>query len=248
MASEDIISLQHSINTGEIDINNSEMFITTCVKALIYELNSSLKLRGKLIPHMIINTGDDIMYLEVKGQDYALEPGQVTNENYVYNTVPRCIVDVGSVEMLYDQLTNPYTKGHFDYSTETGTYGFVAEFRRMPLKIGVSLKYYVDSFTDAMYVTQEIISIMAVVRKYTFTYLGQTIQATYTIPASMDTDKNITFDGGTTESKLRSIELSIDVETNYPVYDGRTAVEGSRMIRNEQLDIDMSNDKETKIF
>lgn len=247
MVTEDIKTLQERINRGEVDINNQEMFITTCLKALIFELNHNLKLRDKDIPHMILNTGDDIMYLEVKGQDHAIEPLHISNENYVYNTVPRCMVDVGSVEMLYDQLTNPYTRGCFDIEHEDRVYGFTAEFRRMPLKISVSLKYYLDSFMDAMSVTQQVISNLAVVRRFTFTYMGQTIQATYSLPSSSDVDKNITFDGGTTDSKLRSIEYSIEVETNYPVFDSRTAIEGSRMIRYEKSEIDMHNDKSIRV-
>lgn len=235
----EIKALQSDINNGVIDINNNELFLSAAVKALLFQLNHSLSLRGKTVPHIILNTGDDTMYLEVKGYDNTLEPLQVTNENYVYNAVPRCVVDMSGIEALDDQLTNPYTRGSFDIEHDDMLYAFTAEMRRMPVKISVSLKYYLDTFTDMLSLTQQLMSNMLYVQKYTFTYMGQTISATYRIPSSFNHDKNITFDGGTTESKLRTVSLDIEIETNYPVYDARTAVESSRVIRSEKWKLKM---------
>jgi hypothetical protein len=103
-------------------------------------------------------------------------------------------------------------------------YSFNAEFRRMPLKLSVKLKYYLDSFNDVMTISQYIITKMLFVQNLSFDYLGQKINATYKVPTSFSHDKTITFDGGTTDSKLRTIELSLDIETNMPVYDTRTVV------------------------
>ena len=101
------LELQNKIVKGEIDINNRELFIGVLFKALLNNLNSQMKLRDKSINHFIINTGDDIMWLENKGQDNSKEPYQVSNEDYVYNTIPRCIVNMGSIEVLEEQVTNP---------------------------------------------------------------------------------------------------------------------------------------------
>lgn len=218
------LTTQHKIVKGDIDVNNQELFMSTLFKALLYNLNHQMLLRDKNIPHFILNTGDDIMYLENKGQDNSKEPQQVSNEDYIYNSVPRCIVNLGGIEVLEDQITSPYSRGEFEISVDDILQSFSAEFRRMPLKFSVTLKYYLDSFTDVLSVTQYIITKLLFIRTFKFDYLGQTIEASYKVPTSFENEKNITFDGGTTEQKLRTIELTLDVETNMPVYDERTTI------------------------
>ena len=67
------LSLQHKIVKGEIDVNNQELFIRTLFRALLYNLNNQITCRDKKIPHFVLNTGDDILYLENKGQNAAIE-------------------------------------------------------------------------------------------------------------------------------------------------------------------------------
>lgn len=226
------LSLQHKIVKGEIDVNNQELFIRTLFRALLYNLNNQITCRDKKIPHFVLNTGDDIMYLENKGQNAAIEPKEVSNEDYIYNSVPRCILNMSDIEVLEEQITSPYTRGNFDLEYENMIHGFSAEFRRLPIKLSVSLKYYLDTFTDVLAVTQQIMSKMLFIHTFKFDYMGQTIQASYKVPTSYSHDKNITFDGGTTDQKLRTIELSLDIETNMPVYNERTAIELDKFIKN----------------
>jgi hypothetical protein len=243
------LELQHKIVKGEIDVNNQELFMSTLFRALLYNLGQQIKLRDKKIPHFILNTGDDIMYLEHKGQDINKDPLEVPNEDYIYNSVPRCIVNLGGIEVLEDQITSPYTRGDFEFSHNDILKGFSAEFRRMPLKFSVTLKYYLDSFTDVLSVTQYIITKLLFIRTFKFDYMGQTIQASYKVPTSFSDEKNITFDGGTTEQKLRSIELSLEVETNMPVYNERTVIENDlRTGKFEWNSSERENPLETKRF
>lgn len=230
------LDLQNKIRKGEIDPNNQVLFFSSIYKGLIYELNKCIDLRGKNIPHFILNTGDDIMYLEVKGQDHSVEPLQVSNENYVYNQVPRAILTVGNIEILSDQLTNPYTNGNFDIEYDGNVYGFHAEFRRIPLKTSVTVRYYLDTFTDVMDVSQQLISKLMFVKNYRISYMGQTIFCTYKPQTSIDKDMNITFDGGTTDSKLRTIEIEIEIETNFPLFEPKTAIMNANFIRTLKCD------------
>jgi hypothetical protein len=236
------LELQHKIVKGEIDVNNQELFMSTLFRALLYNLNQQIKLRDKKIPHFILNTGDDIMYLEHKGQDINKDPLEVPNEDYIYNSVPRCMVNLGGIEVLEDQITSPYTRGDFELSYNDVLKGFSAEFRRIPLKFSVILKYYLDSFTDVLSVTQYIVTKLLFIRTFKFDYMGQTIQASYKVPTTFSDEKNITFDGGTTDQKLRSIELSLDVETNIPVYNERTVIENDlRICKSEWNSSDQDN-------
>jgi hypothetical protein len=141
------------------------------------------------------------------------------------------MVNLGGIEVLEDQITSPYSRGEFEISDDDIIQAFSAEFRRMPLKFSVTLKYYLDSFTDVLSVTQYIITKLLFIRTFKFDYLGQMIEASYKVPTSFDDEKNITFDGGTTDQKLRTIELTLDVETNMPVYDERTTINCENRIK-----------------
>lgn len=229
------------ISRGDIDINNSQQFLSTVIKSFISNLNGQIKLHNKTVPHFILNTGDDIMYLENKGQNNAIEPGTVSNEDYIYNSIPRCILDVKSIEVLEDQITSPYTRGYFEISDEDTIQNFNAEFRRIPLKLSIDLKYYLDSFSDVMNITQKVISKMLFIRVFNFDYLGQTIQASYKVPTSYDHEKDIAFDGGSTEQKVRTISLSIDIETNMPVFDEKTVILSDEFIKTYLYNIKTSS-------
>ena len=123
--------------------------------------------------------------------------------------------------------------GNFDVEYDDLVHGFHAEFRRMPIKMNVSLKYYLDNFIDTLALTQQIITKLLFIQNFTFTYLGQTIRASYKVPSSYSHEKNITFDGGTTDQKLRTIELTLEVESNLPVYNERTAVENDKFFKQQ---------------
>ena len=212
----------NKIREGEIDINNQSLFFPIIIKGLLVKLNKQLKIRGGMIPHFIIHTGDDTMYLSVKGQDASIEPLEISNEEYVYNSVPRCLVTVSGLNLETDQLTSPYVNGQLQYESDDSIYTFVGEFRRVPLKLTVNCKYYVDSWGDLMELTQHIITKLAFVQTYTVSYLGQAIRCSYTIPTSVDGEYTTELDGTTQDNKLRTTELQLEIETNIPVWEPRT--------------------------
>ena len=230
------MDLQNKIRRGEIDPNNQALFFLSIYKGLIYDLNKYISVRGEYVPHFILNTVDDIMYLEVKGQDHSIEPMEVSNENYVYNKTPRAILTVGNIEVLTDQLTNPYANGNFDLEYDGNVYGFHAEFRRIPIKTSINIKYYLDSFTDVLDVSQQLISKLMFVKNYRISYMGHDIFCSYKPSTSIDKDLNITFDGGTTDSKFRTIDMDIEVETNFPLFEPKTAILNSNYIKQLTLD------------
>lgn len=225
------IDLYKKIQSGEIDPNNQSLFFSILYKAFIYDLNNMLSLRGSNIPHFLLNTGDDIMYLENKGQDYSIEPFEVSNENYIYNTIPRCILELGNVEVLADQLTSPYSLGCFDMEYNDMIYSFVAEFRRIPIKTSISGKYYFSSLTDCLDVTQQIISNLMFIRNFRFSYLGQTILASYAIPSNVDREINIQFDEGSSDNRYRVMTLDYTLETNLPIFYNKTCINRDDYIR-----------------
>lgn len=229
--------LRTAIANGEVDINNQTLFLKGLIKGFLYDISKKVRLRNNPVPHVILNTGGDILWLENKGQDAGVEPYEISNENGIYSQVPRCVVTMGGIEVLEDQLTNPFTRGMCDFEYEGEIWGLNLEFRRMPLKVSMSLKYVVDTFGDSLALTQYIMSNLLFINTFDMTYLGQTITSSYKVPANYNTEMNLTFDGGTTESKYRTISLDIDIETNLPIYNGRTVVFNDEFISSVRTNI-----------
>ena len=223
--------LWQKLRSNGVDINNLELFIPTVMKGFIYKLNKNLKLRDIYIPHFIINTGDDIMYLEPKGQKQSIEPLENSNENFVYNQIPRCMVQPTGVNLPTDQLTSPYSYGTFQVECNDMVYAFRGEFRRMPMTMSFSLKYYFDSLTDAFEVAQQIIANLSFINNFSVVYLGQRIHCSYKIPEEFNTEFMIEFDGITTDNKARTLSLELEVLTNFPIIYPETVIPADAYIK-----------------
>lgn len=228
--------LWNKLRTGEIDANDQQNFVSILLKGLIFNLNRDIMVRGIKIPHYIVNTGDDIMYLEVKGQDHSIEPQEVSNENFVYNIIPRCTIQPAGINILTDQLTSPYTRGTFTFEYDDTLYNFNAEFRRLPIKVDVSLNYLFDNFTDALQATQQILTKHAFINNFTIEYLGQVILATYKIPDDYSTECQVEFDGLSQDEKTRKLNFELEVETNLPIIYPDTIIPNDAYIKNMYLE------------
>jgi len=227
------------IRKGKIDINNQELFFSTLIKGLMLRLDDDISIRNIPVPHLIISTGDDIMYLERKGQNNSIEPLQISNEDYIYNIIPRCIIKPAGINLLSDQLTNPYILGQFQYENEENILNLVAEFRRIPVKLDIELKYLTDSYRDLLELTQQIITKLSFIRTFYITYMGQTIQCSYRIPDSFNGEYMAELDGTTTDSRSKTLSISIEVETNFPVISQKTVMSPDKFIKNSNHTINM---------
>lgn len=212
------------IREGKIDINNQELFFSTLIKGLMLRLDDDISIRGISVPHLIVHTGSDALYLERKGYDQSIEPLQISNEDYIYNVVPRCIVSPGGIELVADQLTNPYSLGQFQYEGDEEILNLTAEFRRMPIKLSVDLKYLTDSYRDMLELTQQILTKLSFIRTFHITYMGQSIQCSYRIPDSFSGEYITELDGTTTDSKNKTMSISIEVESNLPIISHRSVM------------------------
>lgn len=221
--------LARAIRSGEIDCNNQQPFFVYLVRALLSDLRDRISVRGTPVPHMILHTGDDVMWLLDKGYDWSIEPQEISNENYIYMTVPRCVIQTGSIDLLPDQLTSPYVSGMFQMENDGNIHTLAGDFRRMPLKMQVNLKYYVDSYRDSLEIIQQAISKLAFVRTYKFQYLGQVIRASYRIPDSWSDQHLAELTGNTTEDRNHTIEISLELESFMPVFSPSTVHEATRI-------------------
>ena len=235
MTDDKVKKIVNDIRNGDIDINVQDMFMSILIKGLIYNLNKDIKIRGKIVPHYIMHTGDDRMFLEARGYDASIEPLNISNEkNTMYSIVPRCIVNPSSIDLDTAQLTSPYSIGSIQYDNhngdDAGLYMLKGEFRRVPFKLNVDLKYYVDSYTDMLELIQYIISNLAFIRTYDIVYMGQKIKCSYKIPDSFSDEHTMDIDGAFQDSRDHTLSLAIEVETNIPVFNNKTIVSGSSAI------------------
>ena len=214
--------LAEQIRIGVLDVNIQELFFSSLIKGLLYKLNTEIKIRDEYIPHMILHTGDDRMWLEAKGYNASIEPLTISNENSVYSIIPKCVVNTSNLDMDLNQLTSPYSIGNIQYTTDNGIYTFSGEFRRIPIKMGVELKYYVESYTDMLELIQNIIANLTFIRTYDIMYMGQKIKCSYKIPESFGEEHTMELDGAMTDNKNHSLTLSLEVETNMPIFNNKT--------------------------
>lgn len=221
----------NKIRSGEIDINNREVYYSLLIKGFMYDLNSKIRMYDRNIPHIITNTGDDTMYLMFKGQDMAKEPNcEVTNADFIYNYIPRCNVVPKGITILTDQLTSPYSRGKCQIEHEGYLISYNSEFRRFPFKMAFDLTYRADTFTDLLVIAQQLIARMAFVNKYSFVYMGQEIEAAYTLPDSLESELMLEFDGITTDEKTKKFNISMEVESNLPIFCELTSIPSDAVI------------------
>ena len=93
------------------------------------------------------------------------------------------------------------------------------------------LTYLMDSYTDTMELTQQIITKLSFVRMFYITYMGQLIGCSYTLPESYDEESVIDFDEASTDDRRHKINISIEVETNIPIYDPLTVMAADNYIK-----------------
>lgn len=222
------------IRNGELDVNSQELFMSTLLKGLLLKLNSDIKIRDIKVPHIILHTGDDKLWLETKGYNNAIEPLIISNENSVYSIIPKCIVNLSTIDLDLNQLTSPYSNGILQYeskdSSTNGVYSLTGEFRRVPIKIAIDLKYYTDSYTDMLELIQYVITNLAFIRTYDIMYMGQKIKCSYKIPESFGEEHTMEIDGAVSDGREHSLSLSIEVESNLPVFNNKTIKSATKII------------------
>lgn len=218
-----IADIANNIRNGVLDINVQEHFFSILIKGLLYKLNTEIKIRDIYVPHMILHTGDDRMWIEARGYDASIEPLNISNEQAIYSIIPRCVVNPSSIDLDTAQLTSPYSIGVLQYSDkDNGTYMLNGEFRRIPIKIAIELKYYTDSYTDMLELIQGIIANLSFIRTYDIVYMGQKIKCSYKIPDSFGEEHTMDIDGSLQDGRNHSLTLSLEVESSIPVFNNKT--------------------------
>lgn len=228
----------NNIRTGILDINVQELFLSNVIKGLLVNLRNDIKIRNISVPHYIMHTGDDRMFIEERGYDNSIEPINISNEKgTIYDIIPKCIVNPTGIDLDISQLTSPYSIGGLQYSDKTGLYALKGEFRRIPIKLSVELKYYVDSYTDMLELIQYVISNLAFIRTYDIMYMGQKIKCSYKIPEAFSDEHTMDLDGAYSDNREHTMSLSLEVEASMPIFNNKTIVDASKIISKHNANI-----------
>ena len=226
------------INRKEIDINNQSPFFGILYKGLLWELHNKISVRNIPVPHFIPNTGDETMALQLKGQNRAIEPGEVSNEDYIYTIIPRCAVSIKGIDIEKDQLSSPHACGNFQFQYDDVLGTYAAEVRRLPITANVDLEYVTDSFTDYLSLVQQIISKLTIINTFYISYMGMNIECSYEMPDSMEDENMVEFDEATTDDRRHKIDISLKISTNIPIYDAETVIPADRFYNPEAVNIE----------
>lgn len=214
-----------------IKVNEQESYFTLLIQGLLKNLNEITE-----VPHIILNTGDDEIWRRSLGYDFS-EEMEGSSSDQIYMKIPRCIVTVGGVNVLTDQLSSPYSRGKLQLETDEDILELVAEMRRMPFTIDISLKYYVSTYNEILKLMQKLLGELVFIKSFNFIYLGQVINASYKIGESFEGQYNAEFDGESSDSKTRTMEISVELESYLPIYDQDTLMLNNPGIETKNINV-----------
>lgn len=210
----------------DIDIRD-ERFFALVIKGALSWLNNNLVMYDNPIRHFIFQTGSTYMYVENNGYEYST--CEVTGEDWMTMSTPRCLCTVGSFSIPTEELTSPHTRGTFERMSGDEIVGYNAEFRRMPIEISMTLRYVFSTFNEGLVFVQELFEKTCFQQYFRIAYLGQQVDCSI----EMDENTQIQFENpdlAGTNVNQRTMEFDIKICTNLPIFNEKTAVKNSAVI------------------
>lgn len=219
--------------------DRDDRFFAILIKGVLSFLNKNIKLNGKSVNHFIFNTGSSYLYLENNG--YELSLCETSGEDTMYMKMPRCIVNMGNITAVTEELTSPYSRGNYErissITNKIETYN--AEIRRLPVEVGLSLQYVLSTTNESLILIQEFLDKIVFQRYFNIVYLGQRIMCSIEFPQDFKIEFN-KIDLSSPDAlvqKLIGIELKIC--TSYPLINDKTEVDASKFISTFRAEIDV---------
>jgi hypothetical protein len=207
-----------------------ERFFALVLKGLLSFLNKNIILNGESINHFIFNTGSSYMYME--NTDYNFSWCETTGEDQMYMKMPRCIIELGDVNVDMAELSSPYVRGNYERlsSIDNKIKTYNAEIKRMPLEISISLKYVLSTFNESIILLQELIDKLLFQRYFNIVYLGQKIICSVEFPSSTRIEFN-KIDMLSADTNQKNINIELKICTNYPIINRHTEINANTIIR-----------------
>lgn len=204
-----------------VDINLTEPFFNYLIRAVVAELSSvtHTKIGTNEVDVPFVFMGDDEMWCMAKGHDVN-DP--LSNESWIYQQVPRCMVKLGSISIPGDQLSSPYTRGYVSVDDSESSMMFTGQFRRMPIQTSLNLNFALPSITSSFYLLQSLCTTIPLTRYTSFVYMGQVIDVRIYLPLEQSVTIDSDLDGTSTSTRNKSVSVDVTVESNLPIYFSET--------------------------
>lgn len=220
-----------------------DRFMSIVIKGALSFLTRNIVMYGKPIKHFIFSTGSSYMYVETNGYEYSTS--EVSGEDSLYMTMPRCVVEIDGVSIETEELTQPYIRGTYERKIDGNVVGMNAEMRRLPLEIKLKCRYVLSNFNESMILVEEIMSKLVFMKYYNVTYLGNVIKCSIDFPTDESIEIN-KIDMTSSEANQKSVELSLTIKTSYPQINELTEQRNDVVMGNFQTNINLYSDMETK--
>lgn len=223
--------------------NRDERFFGLLIKGTLAWLTKNIVLYNKPIKHFIFNTGSSIMYVESNGYEFSWN--EITGEDAIYMSRPRCIVELGDINIDTSELTQPNIRGVYERNNKSNIEGFNSEFRRMPIQISMTLKYVLSNFNESIVLLEELISKLSFQRYFKIVYLGQLIECSIEFPSSYNIEIN-KIDMTSIETNQKNINIQINVCSSYPAFNEMSEISNNSIIGKTSSNLDFYTNSDTE--
>lgn len=207
--------------------NRDERFFSILIKGAIAYLNSHIKMYDKSINHFIFNTGSSYMFVESNGYEFSWN--ETSGEDNMYMELPRCVVELGNINIPTEELSQPYARGNYERKEDDKIKGFNSEICRLPIEMTLTLHYAFSNFNESIVVLQELFDELVFQKYFNIAYLGQIIRCSIEFPntAQINIGK---IDFSAAELVQRNIDIDVTICANYPIVNDRSEIDASKII------------------
>lgn len=207
--------------------NRDERYFSILLKGALSWFNENMMMYNKPINHFIFTTGSSYMYIESNGYDFKWN--ETTGEDWMYMQLPRCVVELGSLRIPTEELTSPYSRGTYERMNGDVIQSFNAQIRRLPVELELTFRYYFSNFNECLIFLQEAMDKLLFQKFFRIAYLGETIRCSIEPPQDFNIQIS-PIDMTSSDPRQRTIELSMKINSNYPLIDENTEIPTDRII------------------
>ena len=232
--------------------DRDERYFAVLLKGALSWLTDNIVLYNKPVNHFIYTTGSSYLYVESNG--YTFSMNETSGEDYIYMKMPRCVLEIGDINVPAEELSAPYVRGQYERRDGNEIKGYNAQMRRLPIEMSLSAKYVLSNFNESIILVQELMDKVSWQQYFNIIYLGQIIQCSLEIDNNYQIQLN-KVDMTSNDTNQKTIEIQFKLCSNYPCIDERTEVENNKIIDRvvtninvfQNGDITNSHDKETNV-
>ena len=207
--------------------NRDERFFSVLLKGALSWLNNNIVMYDKPINHFVFVTGSSYMYIESNGYEFSWS--ETSGEDWMYMQLPRCVVELGGIRIPTEELSSPFVRGFYERRDGDVIKGFNAQIRRLPIEMDITLRYEFGTFNESIIFIQEALDKLLFQKYFNIAYLGMIIKCSIEMPQDFNIQIN-PIDMTSTDPKQRTIELSVKLNSNYPLVDETTEIGTDKVI------------------